>query len=198
MLPNIHAQRKKRREEESRGGRSREPARVHQNTDPCLPCVSWVMTHGGWVQMLYSISFTGGTQKDWERKTTCWQERGGKRGVWGAKSYDGEESLVLYASFNALWARPLKFSSSLKITAPSSSPLADLGNTPIRARTLALWPLRMGNNSRRRAGCQCHRGVAYESLRALESLLCPVTLTPTSLPLYSLQKGGVFFSYLCC
>jgi hypothetical protein len=27
---------------------------------------------------------------------------GAKRGVVGAKSYDGEESLVLYASFNAL------------------------------------------------------------------------------------------------
>jgi hypothetical protein len=68
-----------------------------------------------------------------------------------------------------------------------------LGNTPIRARTLALWPLRMGNNSRRRAGCQCHRGVAYESLRALESLLCPVTLTPTSLSLSILYKKAACF-----
>ncbi len=50
-------------------------------------------------------SSTGDTLEDWERETTCWQERG-KVGGGGAKSYDGKKAWSLYKSFNTLFCAP--------------------------------------------------------------------------------------------
>ncbi len=51
---------------------------------------------------LPSVSSTGGTQKDWERDTSCWRERV-RRGWARNRIIRPQESLVLYKSFNTLW-----------------------------------------------------------------------------------------------
>ncbi len=55
-----------------------------------LPPPPPVSKHGG----------NGNTQKDWDRETTCWRERGGKNRI-----IRPQESLVLYKSFNTLLKR---------------------------------------------------------------------------------------------
>jgi len=56
---------------------------------------------------LPSVSSTGDTQKDWERETTCWLDRG--LGGVGARSYIlRRENLVLYKWFNTLWCQEMQ------------------------------------------------------------------------------------------
>ncbi len=41
---------------------------------------------------LPSVRWTGNTQEDWERETTCWRKKRGEGGGRGAKSYDGKKT----------------------------------------------------------------------------------------------------------
>ncbi len=53
---------------------------------------------------LLSLNLTGGTQKDWERNTTCWRENGGGgRGRARSRIIQQQDSLALCKSFNTLW-----------------------------------------------------------------------------------------------
>ncbi len=51
---------------------------------------------------LPSVSSTGDTQQDHEKKTSCWRERGG-RGWARSGIIRTQEYLVLYKLFNTLW-----------------------------------------------------------------------------------------------
>jgi hypothetical protein len=53
--------------------------------------------------LTHHLPSEGDTQKDWERETTCWRQRGVGLGCARSRIIRPQESLVLYKSFNTLW-----------------------------------------------------------------------------------------------